>query len=190
MIDVSHDRSTKIRNRKRLAKSITRILTSCGIMMTLLPAFVWSQRKVSSAPSPTVVFICEHGAARSVIAAAYFNKLASERHLNFHAIARGIAAQPDLSASAVTGLQRDNVPFPREKPRNATRQEVQHAVRVVAFCRVPDSVSGRKRLETFDVPGPNDAGYEASRDAITSHVKALIDELASESVTSRATRTQ
>jgi arsenate reductase (thioredoxin) len=189
MIGVRHDHSTKIRNRKRLTKSITRILTSCGIMMTLLPAFVWGQRKVSPAPSPTVVFICEHGAARSVIAAAYFNKLASERHLNFHAIARGIAAQPGLSASAVTGLQRDNVPFPREKPRNATRQEVQRAVRVVAFCRVPDSLSGTKRLETFDVPAP-DAGYEASRDAITSHVKALIDELALQSVAPRATRTQ
>jgi arsenate reductase len=146
--------------------------------MTLLPAFVWSQRNAGPAPPPIVVFICEHGAAKSVIAAAYFNRLAAERHLNFHALARGTTAQPDLSVSAVTGLQRGNVSFPREKPPNATRQEVQRAVRVVAFCRVPDSLSGAKRLDTFDVPAP-DEGYEASRDAIISRVKALIEELAS-----------
>ena len=163
-------------NRKRLKR-----LASCGILIAFLPVLVWGQRKVSPAPSPTVVFMCEHGAAKSVIAAAYFNKLAAERHLNFHAVARGINAQADLSVSAVTGLQRDNVPFPREKPRNATPQEVQRAIRVVAFCSVPDSLSGAKRLETFDVPSPN-AGYEASRDAIISHVKALVEELASESV--------
>jgi len=164
--------------RKRLIKSIPRIVASCGIMMTLLPAFVWSQGKVAPAPSPTVLFICEHGAAKSVIAAAYFNKLAAERHLNFRALARGTTAQPDLSVSAVSGLQKDEVPFPREKPRKATRQEVQRAVRVVAFCPVPDSLSGPKRLDTSDVPAP-DAGYEASRDAIISRVKALIEELAS-----------
>ena len=29
--------------------------------------------------SPRIVFVCGHGAAKSVIAAAYFNKLAAER---------------------------------------------------------------------------------------------------------------
>jgi hypothetical protein len=29
--------------------------------------------------NPTIVFVCEHGAAKSVIAAAYFNKLAQEK---------------------------------------------------------------------------------------------------------------
>jgi hypothetical protein len=39
--------------------------------------------------SSQVVFVCEHGAALSVVSAAYFNKIAKEEHLNFHAIARG-----------------------------------------------------------------------------------------------------
>jgi hypothetical protein len=30
---------------------------------------------------PTIVFVCEHGAAKSLIATAYFNKLAAERRL-------------------------------------------------------------------------------------------------------------
>jgi len=43
-------------------------------------------------PSPkdkAVVFVCEHGAAKSVVATAYFNKLAAERGLPFRATFRG-----------------------------------------------------------------------------------------------------
>ena len=31
--------------------------------------------------NPSIVFVCEHGAAKSVIAAAYFNKIAAEHGL-------------------------------------------------------------------------------------------------------------
>ncbi len=36
-----------------------------------------------------VVFVCEHGSAKSVIAAAFFDKLARERGLTLRAVARG-----------------------------------------------------------------------------------------------------
>jgi hypothetical protein len=38
-----------------------------------------SQTSPTPANSPSIVFVCEHGAAKSVIATAYFNKLAAER---------------------------------------------------------------------------------------------------------------
>jgi hypothetical protein len=44
-----------------------------------------------------ILLLSEHGAAKSVIAAAYFNKLASEKSINFHAIARGINLDAELS---------------------------------------------------------------------------------------------
>jgi hypothetical protein len=34
---------------------------------------------------PAIVFVCEHGAAQSLIATAYFNKLAAERGLPYRA---------------------------------------------------------------------------------------------------------
>jgi protein-tyrosine-phosphatase len=37
----------------------------------------------------TIIFVCEHGAAKSVIAAAYFNRFAEQRGLNLRAAARG-----------------------------------------------------------------------------------------------------
>jgi arsenate reductase (thioredoxin) len=136
------------------------------------------QRQTSTSAPRTVVFICEHGAARSVIAAAYFNKLAAERHLNFHAIARGLTPQPDLSTASAIGLEQDGVPFPETKPQPLRPEEMQTAARVVAFCPLPKSLT-QERVESFDVPAPNE-GYGVARDAILVHVKALVDQLASQ----------
>jgi arsenate reductase (thioredoxin) len=130
-----------------------------------------------TAPPKTVVFLCEHGAAKSVIAAAYFNKLAAERHLPFQAIARGTTPQEDLSKSAVEGLRKDGLTVPEEKPRLLSPADTKRAVRVVAFCPVPDSVAKTKPVDRFDVPAPSD-GYDKSRDEILKHVRDLIDQLA------------
>ena len=136
------------------------------------------QRHTAGSPPATVVFICEHGAAKSVIAAAYFNKLAADRHLNFHAIARGLTPQPDLSTAATAGLNADGIEFLKEKPRRLDPEEAQAAVRVVAFCPLPAS-SAAGQVQIFDVPAPIE-GYRVSRDAILTHVKTLLDQLAAE----------
>ena len=152
-----------------------------GSLLALLAALpilgYANQRPVPRSSPGMVVFICEHGAAKSVIAAAYFNKLAAERHLNFHAIARGLTPQPDLSAAAISGLKKDGVQFPNEKPRLLSPEEAQNAIRVVAFCPLPKALA-EARVQTLDVPPPNE-DYGTSRDAILDDVKLLIDQLAS-----------
>jgi hypothetical protein len=46
----------------------------------------------ADAVSPrTVTFVCEHGVAKSVIAAAHFNRLAAAANLNYRAVARRLA---------------------------------------------------------------------------------------------------
>src|ERR1051326_8439723 len=62
--------------------------------------------------SPSVVFVCEHGAAKSVIATAYFNKLAAERGLPYRATFRGTSPQDALSVRAVAGLKEDGIDVP------------------------------------------------------------------------------
>ena len=54
--------------------------------------------------SNEILFICPHGAARSPIAAAYFNKLAKEKNLNYHAIFRGTEPDETLSTRTIEGL--------------------------------------------------------------------------------------
>lgn len=144
--------------------------------LMLATSLLLAQAAPSPAPPKTIVFLCEHGAAKSVIAAAYFNKLAAQRHLPFHAIARGTTPQEDLSKSAVAGLQKDGVSFPNEKPKLLSPEDAKSAVRVMSFCPVPDSLA-KKQVERYDVPAPSD-GYDKSRDEILKHVRDLIDQLA------------
>ena len=77
------------------------------IALLMIVSLVMGQR---AAPAePTVVFVCEHGAAKSVIATAYFNKIAAERGLHARAVYRGVNPQDALSVSALKGLRDDGL---------------------------------------------------------------------------------
>jgi protein-tyrosine-phosphatase len=142
-------------------------------------AVVHAQRaSASSRRKTTVVFVCEHGAAQSVIAAAYFNRLASERHLPYRAIARGASPQANPSVVTAAGLKADGVPVTAENPKGLSDAEAADAVRIVAFCPIPDRFARIAPVEKHgDVPLVSD-GYAAARDKIVFYVKQVLDELA------------
>src|SRR5262245_36127217 len=76
---------------------------------------------------PSIVFVCEHGAAKSVIATAYFNKLASDRGLPYRATFRGTSPQEELSVRAAAGLKADGIPVPAGRPSGITDGDVSSA---------------------------------------------------------------
>ena len=131
----------------------------------------------TSAGDKTVVFVCEHGAAKSGIATAYFNKLAAERALPFRATFRGTTPQDNLSVRAVEGLKNDGVPVPSGKPSAISDKDVTDATHIFAIgCTLPDKAArSGKAADWSDVP--DDQGYAPMRDAIVRHVKQLLDEL-------------
>jgi arsenate reductase (thioredoxin) len=151
-------------------------LLVCLIGIAAIQQATFAQLASTPEEAPAaVVFICEHGAAKSVVAAAWFNKLAAERQLPFRAVARGFTPQEQLSESAVAGLQRDHVPFTQARPQLATAIEASHALRVVAFDPPPASAQTLHAV-FFAVPAPKD-GYNRSREAIVERVRALLDDL-------------
>jgi arsenate reductase len=125
-----------------------------------------------------IVFVCEHGAAKSVIATAYFNKLAAERGLPYRAMFRGTDPQPALSLKVVEGLRADGVAVPPGRPAALAEGDLDQALYVFAIgCTLPAQARRTgKASDWSDVPEVSD-GYAASRDAIVKHVTALIDEL-------------
>ena len=144
-------------------------------VITLIAAWVL---QAQARPAPSVVFVCEHGAAKSVIATAYFNKLAAERNLPYRATFRGTSPQDELSVRAVEGLKADGVAIPSGKPTAITDADVAGATHIFAIgCTLPDAArrSG-KSADWSDVP--DDKGYGPMRDAIVGHVKQLLNELA------------
>jgi arsenate reductase len=127
---------------------------------------------------PQIVFVCEHGAALSVVSAAYFNKLAREQRLNIRAIARGTTPQKDISVSASAGLKADGIASDTKRPMALSAKDASHALRIVAFLPIPAKYSKMAPVQTWDDVPPTSENYPAARDAILKHLKELLSELA------------
>jgi arsenate reductase len=133
--------------------------------------------QATASPARSIVFVCEHGAAKSVVATAYFNKLAAERGLPYRATFRGTTPQDNLSVRAVEGLKADGVAIPNGKPAAIGDQDIADATHIFAIgCTLPEAAQrSGKTADWSDVP--DDQGYAPMRDAIVRHVKQLLDEL-------------
>jgi protein-tyrosine-phosphatase len=143
-----------------------------------LIAFLAAWTLQAPAPAhPTILFVCEHGAAKSVIATAYFNKLAAERGLSYRAAFRGIVPQDDLSVRAVEGLKADGLPVPAGKPASIAEADIAGATHIFAIgCTLPDKARQSGKAGNWsDVP--DDQGYGPMRDAIVRHVERLLADL-------------
>jgi len=128
-----------------------------------------------------VVFVCEHGGAKSVVAAALFNARASARHLPFRAESRGVVPDPGLAPAAVAGLRSDGLAPDRDVPLRVGRADVDRAAVVVAIDPLPPDLAQRARVEVWDAIPPISVDYKASRDAMLPRIEALLEELARES---------
>jgi arsenate reductase (thioredoxin) len=145
--------------------------------MTIGVALLALSLSLPVGPDPTVVFVCEHGAAKSVIASAYFNKIAAEKGLRTRAVYRGVNPDPALSATALKGLRDDGLTVPADNPSTITSQDVDTAAVIFAIgCTLPKHAAASGKADAWeDVPG--DKGYAAMRDAIKKHVERLVDDL-------------
>jgi arsenate reductase len=124
-----------------------------------------------------VLFVCEHGAAKSVMAAAHFNQRAKERKLPYRAVAKGTSPQEQLSEIAVKGLTAEGLTALPSRPEQVTAADVAGAARVVTFgCDISKVAPGSRPESWADVPGPSE-DYTASRQAIDRHLDALLAEL-------------
>ena len=71
-------------------------------------------------------FICLHGAAKSVVAAAHFRVLAAAQGLSLAAVAAGTEPDAELTPAAVKGLADDGlIPAPG-RPRPVTLHDLPH----------------------------------------------------------------
>ena len=121
-----------------------------------------------------IIFVCEHGAAKSVIAAAYFNKSASEANLDIHAVARGTHPDQELSSKTIAGLHKDGLDPGESVPRKLSVADVESAQRIVAFCELPEESHANVGVERWDDIPPVSENYEKARDAIVEKISQLI----------------
>jgi len=130
-----------------------------------------------SAQAARVLFVCEHGAAKSVIAAAYFNKLAAERGVELRAVAAGTSPDPQFNAATIAGLRADGFPPLSGRPRLVESEDALTAKRVITLgATLPAKFTSVRPTEWNDTPAVS-ANYSAARDSIRARVEALLAEL-------------
>ena len=122
----------------------------------------------------TILFVCEHGAAKIVIAAAYFNKLALESNSTLRAVARGTNPDDELSSNTINGLHTDGLTPTESKPQKLSLADLESSQRIISFCELPKEFQDRIPIEQWDNVPPVSENYKKARDAILDHLKHLI----------------
>lgn len=124
-----------------------------------------------------VVFVCEHGAAKSIVAAAYFNHLAKERGINAEAVARGINLDPEIAPVASDNLKKEGLAPGEAKPTALSQSDVDGAVRVISMCELPEKFAKNAKVTSWtDIP-PLGTDYAKARKVFLTHLGVLLDGL-------------
>jgi protein-tyrosine-phosphatase len=143
-----------------------------GVLATSCPA--------ADAPPKQVLFVCEHGNVKSLMAASYFNQRAAQRHLPFQAISRGSAPNSTSVPDAIrSGLRDDGFDVSDFRPAAVTGDDIAASLEVVTIgTDLPaDAGATGTRIERWnDVPAAS-TNYAASRESLKTHVEELLDRL-------------
>jgi protein-tyrosine-phosphatase len=154
------------------------LLTSAALLVLLAGAAL-AQRVATE--KPKVVFVCEHGAAKSVLAAAEFEKIAKEKGLSFSVLARGTNIDSELAGTVVKGLRADGLAPTVDKPIRVEARDLTGAVKVISFG--PDLSrllpKGAQALDWSATPSPG-MDYRAARDYIRKELARLVSQLDAE----------
>ena len=149
------------------------------VLLIMTNNFSFGQNpKADSSAKPIILFVCEHGAARSTIAAAYFNKQAKEKNLNYEAIFRGTDPDTSLSPDTKKGLLRDGFDIKDWQPQLVTQYDINSASEIITFdCTVPMGGSFEKPIYRWNGISPISKDYQVAKNQIVDKVTTLIKEL-------------
>jgi arsenate reductase len=130
--------------------------------------------------------MCPHGAAKSVLASAYFQRLAKERGLNVRVISAGTDPDAAVAPAVATHLAKNGYQVPISTPQKATHDDVAAADVIISIgCDLTGFPAPRGTLQKWDdVPSPSQ-NFSAADDAIRKRVLALIEELVQRNATRR-----
>ena len=129
-------------------------------------------------PRPVkVLFVCLHGAAKSVVAAKHLERLAAVESIDVESSSAGLDPDQTIPSQVVAGLAADAIHVSEGAPVQATPALLAGADLVVSLGCNLTPISGDARVITWDdVPAVSD-GYANARDAIVTRLQGLLDEI-------------
>jgi protein-tyrosine-phosphatase len=129
-----------------------------------------------AARSPTILFICQFGTAKSPIAREVFRRVAREQHVDAHAISRGLTLEDHLSPEIRARLTHDGIMTDADPLAILTPDDWRSADIVIAFNPLPLDVRPANLRDWTSVPSFNQ-DYDNALADMTQRVRALVAEL-------------
>ena len=119
------------------------------------------------------LFICEHGSAKSVIAAAHYERIARGRGIDAHATSRGTDPDAEYPPHVLAGLASEGLEPLDNAPVKLTAEDLETATRIIAFCSPDTFPKNAVVTEVWgDVPAVS-YGYAEARDEIVRRIERL-----------------
>jgi arsenate reductase (thioredoxin) len=126
-------------------------------------------------PAATILFVCLHGSAKSLIAAEHLNRLSESRGLALRGESMGVEPDVEVPAPVVAGLAADGIDVRDYLPRHLDAEHLAGATHVISLgCDLPLTSRAPSSIERWDdLPMVSD-GFATARDAIVARVEALV----------------
>ncbi len=150
-----------------------------GLVVVGAPHHLSAQRAATSTSTGgTVLFVCEHGTVKSLLAKVLFEQYAQEVGLRMRAESRGTHADSIVPPWMLRGLATDQVDLGSWRPQSLRPADLATASYVVSFD-VPQSATAAARAPRtqWDSLPSVTQDYSKGRDAIKVRVHQLVDSL-------------
>ena len=123
----------------------------------------------------TVLFVCLHGSAKSMIASAYFERLAARRGVDVRTMSAGVEPDAEIPPRVIQGLLADGIDVRDRRPRPLVPADVTDASHIVSFGCDLAALAPAVTVERWDdVPAVSE-DFGRARDAIVARVTRLLD---------------
>jgi arsenate reductase len=124
--------------------------------------------------SEQIVFLCPHGAAKSVIAAAYCQQLADQHNVPLRATASGTEPDAEFSPAVLELLRTEGIDVADQRPRRVTPEELAAAARIISLgCDLDDLQTAGRVVEHWDDVPPPSQNLLLARDQIRQGIGSL-----------------
>ena len=132
----------------------------------------------SASKRPTVLFVCEHGTVRSLLAKILFEDYARSVGLRMQAVSRGTHADSVVPPWMSHGLAADHIALGSWRPRTLDASDLATASYIVSFDVQQSATAGARAPRTqWDGLPSVSQDYAKGRDAIKARVHQLVDSL-------------
>ena len=157
-------------------KKYSRVIVAV-VAVALTPFYLCAQAGGPRSSKP-VLFVCEHGTVRSLLAKVLFEEYAAAVGLKMSAVSRGTRADSLVPPWMLQGLAADHVELGFWRPQTLRPDDLTNAAYVVSFDLPAGATAGSRGPRAYWDSLPSvSRDYAKGRDAIKVRVHQLVDSL-------------